>query len=134
MRQEHRAGKKMFVDFPGQNVPIYDRETRAQVMGAQILVAVLGASNYTYAEAVPSQQLPPWINAHARAFHFFRGCPEVVVPDNLPAGVTQTHRYEPIINESYLDMASHFGDARSATRPGSWIRQLAYYIDKHESN
>lgn len=117
MRQEHRAGKKMFVDFPGQTVPIHDRETGAEVMRAQIFVAVLGASNYMYAEALPSQRLAPWINAHAHAFHFFRGCPEVVVPDNLPAGVTQAHRYEPIINESYLDMASHFGVAVIPARP-----------------
>jgi transposase len=117
MRHEHRAGEKMFVDFPGQTVPIYDRETEAPVMEAQIFVSVLGASNYTYAEALPSQQLPPWVTAHAHAFQFYGGCPAIVVPDNLPAAVTKAHRYEPIINESYLDMASHFGVAVIPARP-----------------
>ena len=117
LRQDHQAGKKMFVDFPGQTVPIYDAETEAQVMAAQIFVSVLGASNYVYAEALPSQQLVPWVNAHAHALAFYGGCPEIAVIDNLPAGVTKAHRYEPIVNESYLDMASHFGVAVVPARP-----------------
>ena len=107
----------MFVDFPGQTVPIYDPETETVVMEAQIFVSVLGASNYIYAEALPSQQLVPWVNAHAHAFAAYGGCPEVAVVDNLPAGVTKAHRYEPIVNESYLDMASHFGVAVVPARP-----------------
>lgn len=86
-------------------------------MEAQIFVSVLGASNYIYAEALPSQQLVPWVNAHAHAFTFYGGCPEIAVPDNLPAGVTKAHRYEPIVNESYLDMAAHFGVAVVPARP-----------------
>jgi transposase len=117
LRQDHVAGKKMFVDFPGQSVPIYDRQTQAVVMEAQIFVSVLGASNYVYAEALPSQQLVPWVNAHDHAFAFYGGCPEVLVPDNLPSAVTKAHRYEPILNESYLDMASHFGVAVVPARP-----------------
>lgn len=117
LRQDHVPGKKMFVDFPGQTVPISDPESEAVVMAAQIFVSVLGASNYVYAEALPSQQLVPWINAHAHAFTFYGGCPEVAVIDNLPSGVTQAHRYEPIVNESYLDMASHFGVAVVPARP-----------------
>jgi transposase len=117
MRQEHRAGEKAFIDFAGQTVPIYDRETQTQVMDAQIFVAVLGASSYTYAEALPSQQLAPWVTAHAHAFQFYGGCPEIAVPDNLPSGVTKAHRYEPIVNESYLDMAAHFGVAVIPARP-----------------
>lgn len=117
LRQDHVAGKKMFVDFPGQTVPIYDHETEAVVMEAQIFVSVLGASNYVYAEALPSQQLVPWVNAHAHAFAFYGGSPEIAVLDNLPSGVTKAHRYEPIINESYLDMASHFGVAVLPARP-----------------
>ena len=84
LRQDHVAGKKMFVDFPGQTVPIYDQETEAVVMQAQIFVSVLGASNYVYAEALPSQQLVPWVNAHAHAFAFYKGCPEVAVIDYVP--------------------------------------------------
>ncbi len=117
LRQDHQAGQKMFVDFPGQVVPIYDPLTEAPVLEAQIFVCVLGASNYTYAEALPSQQLVPWVNAHAHAFAFFGGCPEIAVVDNLPAGVSKAHRYEPIVNESYLDLASHFGVAVVPARP-----------------
>ena len=117
LRQDHVAGQKMFIDFPGQTVPIYDRESQTAVMQAQIFVSVLGASNLLYAEALPSQQLVPWVNAHAHAFAFYGGCVEVVVIDNLPSGVTKAHRYEPIVNESYLDMASHFGVAVVPARP-----------------
>ena len=117
LRQDHVAGQKMFVDFPGQTLPIYDPETEALVLEAQVFVSVLGASNYVYAEALPSQQLMPWVNAHAHAFSFYGGCPEILVPDNLPSGVTKPHRYEAIVNESYLDMASHFGVAVVPARP-----------------
>jgi transposase len=117
LRQDYVAGQKMFVDFPSQTVPIYERETETVVMEAQTFVSVLGASNYVYAEALPSQQLVPWVNAHAHAFAFYCGCPEVAVIDNLPSGVTKAHRYEPIVNESYLDMASHFGVAVVPARP-----------------
>ena len=74
MRHEHRAGEKMFVDYAGQTVEIIDRET-GEVHPAQIFVAVLGASNYTFAEASFSQQLDDWIMSHVRAFSFFGGCP-----------------------------------------------------------
>ncbi len=117
LRQDHVAGKKMFVDFPGQTVPIYDHETEAVVMEAQIFVRVLGASNYVYVRSAALQQLVPWVNAHARAFAFYGGSPEIAVVDNLPSGATKAHRYEPIINESYLDMASHFGVAVVPARP-----------------
>ena len=117
LRQDHVAGKKMFIDFPGQTVPIYDPESEEVVMKAQIFVAVLGCSNFVFAEALPSQQLVPWVNAHAHCFANFGGCPEVAVIDNLPAGVAKAHRYEPIVNESYLDMASHFGVAVVPARP-----------------
>ncbi len=117
LRQDHVAGQKMFVDFSGPTLPIYDRETETVTLEAQIFISVLGASNYIYAEALPSQQLVPWVNAHAHAFAAYRGCPEVVVPDNLPAGVTKAHRYEPVLNESYLDMATHFGVAVVPARP-----------------
>jgi transposase len=86
MRQQHRAGEKLFVDWAGAKIPIHDRET-GEVTQASLFVAVLGASNYTYAEAALSQELEAWIGAHVRTFEFLGGMPEVVVPDKgcLPA-------------------------------------------------
>ena len=110
MRQDHRAGEKLFVDYAGQTVPVVDRAT-GEVREAQVFVAVLGASNYTYAEATWSQSLPDWIGSHVRTFRFLGGVPEVVVPDNLRSGVSKAHRYEPDINPTYQDMASHYGVA-----------------------
>lgn len=116
MRQEHRAGEKLFVDFPGQTVPVVDPMT-GEVSQAEIFVAVLGASNYTYAEAVPSQALPHWVGAHVRAFGFFGGCPAIVVPDNLKSGVARADRYEPDLNRTYQEMAAHYGCAVIPARP-----------------
>ena len=110
MRQDHRAGEKLFVDYAGQTVPIIDRAT-GEIREAQIFVAVLGASNYTYAEATWSQSLPDWIGSHVRCLHFLGGVPELVVPDNLRSGVSKAHRYEPDTNPTYQDMASHYGVA-----------------------
>ena len=110
MRQTHRAGEKLFVDFCGMTVPLTDRQS-GEVRPAQIFVAVMGASNYTYAEAVASQGLADWIGAHVRAFAFFGGVTEVLVPDNLAAGVTKTCRYEPDIQTTYAEMAAHYGMA-----------------------
>ena len=110
MRQEHRAGEKLFVDYAGQTAEVVDRQT-GEVRQAQIFVAVLGASNYTYAEATWSQQLPDWIGSHVRAFEFLGGTSEVVVPDNLRSGVSQAHRYEPDLNPTYQDLARHYGVA-----------------------
>jgi transposase len=110
MRQDHRAGEKLFVDYAGQTVPIIDRAT-GEIREAQIFVAVLGASNYTYAEATWSQSLPDWIGSHVRCLHFLGGVPELVVPDNLRSGVSKAHRYEPDVNPTYQDMASHYGVA-----------------------
>ena len=110
MRQDHRAGEKLFVDYAGQTVPVIDRAT-GEIRGAQIFVAVLGASNYTYAEATWTQGLPDWIGSHQRALRFLGGVPELVVPDNLRSGVSKAHRYEPDTNPTYQDMASHYGIA-----------------------
>jgi len=107
MRQIHRAGEKLFVDYAGQTVAIVDRHS-GEFHQAQIFVAVLGASNYTFAEATWSQQLQDWLQSHVRAFAFFGGVPEVVVPDNLKAGVVKAHRYEPDINRSYAELAAHY--------------------------
>jgi transposase len=91
MRQEHRAGEKLFVDFAGLTIAIVDPDS-GEVWQAQLFVAVLGASNHTYAEALPSQELPYWISAHVHAFEAFGGCPRLLVPDNLRSGVTRAHR------------------------------------------
>ena len=115
MRQDHRAGEKLFVDYAGQTVPVIDRTT-GEIRGAQIFVAVLGASNYTYAEATWTQGLPDWIGSHQRALRFLGGVPELVVPDNLRSGVSKAHRYEPDTNPTYQDMASHYGIAVLPTR------------------
>jgi len=117
MRQEHRAGEKLFVDFPGQRIPIYDRETGTLRFEAELFVTVLGASNYTYAEAFPSQELPNWITAHVRTFEFLGACPRIVVCDNLRSGVTRAHRYEPDINATYQEMAAWYGVAIIPGRP-----------------
>jgi len=110
MRQTHRAGEKMFIDYAGQTVDVIDRQT-GEVRSAQIFVAVLGASSYTFAEATWSQSLSDWTGSHVRALEFFGGCPEVLVPDNLRSGVSKAHRYEPEINPSYQDLAQHYGVA-----------------------
>jgi transposase len=117
MRQEHRAGERMFVDFAGMTLPIVDPVT-GEVWQAQLFVAVLGASSYTYAEALPSQALPDWIAAHVHAFAFFGACPRIVVPDNLRAGVAKAHRYEPDLNRTYEEMAAWYGCAVIPSRIG----------------
>ena len=115
MRQEHRAGEKLFVDYAGMTIPVYDRQA-AKAREAQIFVAVLGASNYCFAEATWTQSLPDWIASHARAFAYFGGVPRIVVPDNLKTGITKACFYEPDINPTYLDMANHYGTAVIPTR------------------
>jgi transposase len=108
MRQPHKFGEKLFVDYAGQTTPIVINKETGEVRDAQIFVATFGASNYTYAEATCTQTIPDWISSHIRAFEFFEGCPEIVVPDNLLSGVTKAHRYEPELNQSYQEMASHY--------------------------
>ena len=117
MRQEHRAGEKLFVDFPGQTLPIYDRRSGGISLQAELFVAVLGASNYLYAEALPSQELAHFVGAHVHAFEFFGALPRIVVCDNLRSGVTKAHRYEPDVNATYEEMAAHYGVAIIPTRP-----------------
>lgn len=107
MRQSHRAGEKMFVDYCGQTVEIKNG-LQGDVLYAQVFVAVLGASNYTFAEAHYKQDIAHWLGGHTRGFEFFGGVPEVVVPDNLKAGVKSPCRYEPALNPSYHDMAKHY--------------------------
>ena len=115
MHQVHKAGEKLFVDYAGQTVPVTDRTT-GESRAAQIFVATLGASSYTYAEATWSQTLADWIGAHVRAFAFFGGVPALVVPDNLKAGVTAPCYYEPEVNPTYQELARHYGTAILPTR------------------
>jgi len=116
MRQHHVAGDKVFVDYSGKRVPIVDPAT-GEVHMAEIFVAVLGASNYTYAEATFTQQLPDWIGAHVRMFRFFGGLPRLIVPDNLKSGVNKPSFYDPEINRSYAKMAAHYGVGILPARP-----------------
>src|SRR5437867_5590302 len=94
MRQSHRAGEKLFVDYAGQGIPVVNPHS-GEVHEVAIFVAVLGASNYTYAEATWTQSLPDWIGSHVRTFAALGGLPEIVVPDHLKAAVTRAHRVHP---------------------------------------
>jgi transposase len=116
MRQTHKAGEKLVVDYAGQTVPIVTPVT-GEIRTAQIFVAVLGASNYTFCEATWSQKLPDWVNSHVRAFEFIGGVPTIVVPDNLKSAVTKACRYDPVINPSYQQLAAHYGTALVPARP-----------------
>jgi transposase len=110
MRQHHRAGEKLFVDYAGQTVEVIDRAT-GEIRAAQIFVATLGASNYTYAEATWTQGLPDWCASHIRAFEFLGSVPALLVPDNLKSAVTQPCRYEPQTNATYEELAAHYRTA-----------------------
>jgi transposase len=116
LRQDHRAGEKMFVDYAGATMPIHDPQTGA-IQEAAVFVAVQGASSYTFAEATTGQDLPNWIGSHIRAFEFFGGVAEVVVPDNLKSAVTHPSYYEPDLNPTYRDLAEHYGIAIIPARP-----------------
>jgi len=108
LRQEYRAGEKLFVDYAGQTMEVTDPET-GEIQEVQIFVATLGASNYTFAEPTLSQDLPSWIQSHVHAFEFFGGVTEILVPDNLKSGVTRPCRYEPDLNATYRELAEHYG-------------------------
>jgi transposase len=116
MRQTHRAGEKLFIDYAGPTVPVVCATT-GEIRPASIFVAVLGASNYTFAEATRSQSLPDWLGSHARAFEFFGGTPQLLVPDNLKSGVSKACRYEPELNPAYQQLAAHYGVAVMPARP-----------------
>ncbi len=116
MRQIHKAGDKLFIDYAGQTVPIVNGDT-GEIRTAQIFVAVLGASNYTYCEATWSQRLPDWLGSHARTFEHLGGVPRLIVPDNLRSGVSKACRYDPDINPSYQQLSAHYGVAIMPARP-----------------
>ncbi len=116
MRQHHKAGEKCFVDYCGPTVPIINGAT-GEIREAQIFVAVLGASNYTYAEATWSQSLPDWLESHVRTLEFYGGAMAMFVPDNLKSGVSRACRYDPDLNPSYQQLSEHYEIAVVPARP-----------------
>lgn len=116
MRQTHRAGEKAFIDYSGKKPHLVDPKT-GEWIEVELFVAVLGASNYTYAEATASQRGPDFIASHERTFEFFGGVPGAVVPDQLKSGVTKACWYEPGIRRTYEEMARHYGTVVFPARP-----------------
>ena len=117
MRQTHLGGEKLFVDYAGDTVPvIVDRLTGASRQ-AQIFVAVLGASSFSYAEATWTQSLPDWIAAHVHAFEAIGGVPRLLVPDNTKAAVIKACLYDPQVNRTYSELASHYDTGILPARP-----------------
>jgi transposase len=108
MRQMHKAGEKIFVDYAGLTLPIQDAST-GEITRAQIFVAAFGASNYVFVEATRSQSSEDWLGSHVRMLSYFGGVPEIIVPDNLKAGVTHPSFYEPELNRAYTEFAEHYG-------------------------
>ena len=107
LRQRHRAGEKLFIDYAGHTFPVIDPAT-GEAREAQIFLATLGASGYTYVEASASQALPCWIKSHVHAFEYFQGVTELLIPDNLRSGVHKACRYEPDLNPTYHELAKHY--------------------------
>lgn len=116
LRQIYQAGEKTFVDYAGPKVPIFNPET-GESKDAVIFIAVLAASNYTYAEATASRSSADWLNAHMRMFEFFGGVSELVIPDNEKSGTTKASRYEPILNQHYEALGAHYDTTFLPTRP-----------------
>jgi transposase len=116
LRQPYRAGEKGLVDFSGDGIPIVDPRT-GEVTQAELFIAVLGASNLTYAEAFESQQLRCWIDGHMHAYEYWDGVPEITVPDNTKTGVLRPCWYDPDLNPTYREMAKHYGSAIIPARP-----------------
>jgi transposase len=116
MRQTHRAGEKLFVDYAGLTLKRVDPAT-GEERPAQVFVSVLGVSSYTYAEATWTQSLPDWIGSHVRAFEYYGGVPAIVVPDNLKSAVSKACRYDPELNPSYAQLAAYYQTAVIPARP-----------------
>jgi len=116
MLQRHKAGEKLFVDFAGLTMPLTDPET-GEVRQVQIFDSAMGASQRIFARAYPAQTLENWLSANADAFEFYGALPEILVPDNLKAGVTRGDRFEPAVNPAFADFARHYGIAVIPARP-----------------
>lgn len=117
MRQEHRAGEKLFVDYAGPTIPIYDPLSGEVMLRAQLFVAALGASSYVYAEATATQDLTDFVTAHVHAFEYMGGATRILVPDNLKSGVKKPNRNEAELTRTYEEMAAHYGAAVIPARP-----------------
>src|SRR5271166_4436891 len=111
MRQTHAAGERLFVDYAGDGVPVVIDRLTGEIRMAQIFVAVLGASSFTFAKATWTQALPDWIAAHVRAFEAIGGVPELVVPDNAKTAIVKASFYDPQVNRTYAEMAAHYETA-----------------------
>jgi transposase len=116
LRQPHPAGERLFVDWAGMTIPLWDAHT-GQSRPAYLFVAVLGASNYTFAAAFENTRLPAWIEAHIQAWEFFGGATRLTVPDNLKTAVTYACRYDPELTNSYQELAAHYGTVVLPARP-----------------
>src|ERR1700674_3536687 len=117
MRQTHAAGERLFVDYAGDGVPVVVDRLTGEIRKAQIFVAVLGASSFTYARATWTQTLVDWIDAHVQAFGATGGAPHLLVPDNTKAAVVKACLYDPLVNRTYADMAAHYDTAILPARP-----------------
>jgi len=115
-RQIHHAGEKLFVDYAGQMPSFIDPATGERI-SIELFVAILGASNYTYAEATLTQQLQDWIASHQRAFAFVGGVTAALVCDQLKSGVVIPCRYEPGLQRTYEELAQHYGTVIVPARP-----------------
>lgn len=116
MRQEHKGGEKLFVDFSGDGIPWIDRRT-GEVRDAALFVGALGASSLTYAEAFENQQLPAWISGQVHALEYIQGVPAVIVPDQPRTSTSQPCRYDPALNPSYAEFAKHYSTCIIPARP-----------------
>jgi transposase len=117
MRQSHVAGERLFVDYAGDEVPVVVDRLTGAIKKAQIFVAVLGASSFTFAHASWTQALPDWIDAHVRTFEAIAGVPHLLVPDNTKTAVIKACFYDPQVNRSYVEMATHYVTALLPARP-----------------
>ncbi len=117
MRQSHKAGEKVFVDYGGTPLEVVDSRT-GEILRAELFVGVLGRSSYMYVEATWTQGLSDWLMSHRRMFEFFGGVPQIVVPDNLRSGVTKPDRYEAVVNRSYEELCDYYGSCVIPSRVG----------------
>jgi len=116
MRQEQRGGDKLFVDFSGDGIP-WTHPVTGETHTAQLFVAVLGASSYTFAKAYATQQLPDWISGHVDAYQFFAGVTRLTIPDQPRTAIAKACRYDPVLNPAYGEMADHYGTCVVPARP-----------------
>lgn len=108
MPVDYKAGEKLFIDYAGKKLHIIDRDT-GEIKPVEVFVATLGASQYTYVEASPTQQIPDFISSVQNCLHYMGGVPRCIIPDNLKSAVTRSNKYEPLVNEQFACFASHYG-------------------------